>query len=552
MGIVDDFDLLLAEFNKVEERFFIRRINEFAADHKEVVTRTYSLLLKDDKINIQLRYLVLKSMGELKYKEFVSMLQGLLKLEDRVQIIYEAVNSLIRINTLSAYKAIVLFIRENPDADFIANIEERLKDFFEKNKLVYHFDIFYRDRGEVRGVDKSSDFLIKYLPENYIKDIIPALSSNFYRIRYEVLRVLKNKPNSLYYSPIYNYFKANAKTVDEPLFLMLSEALVVNASLSKLGKKIFPTLKGHMAGLEPNKKITFSITLLKLNTTGMIDEVTAIFPRLAFEWKLLVFDNLRREEYGCYLNFVRGLLPAEDSEDMLSRIIEILIYARDYGFLFDTLKTERMSRRELLMGIIMDFDPPDIHFFVKDYVDGKQSDAVLSLSLEYLLRHAGDEYFDLAKGVFFSGVNYRVKTLIVRNLGKFSSFNRKVFMEAVFKDIGIINRFKKDFLFSLLGVLNEKTLDREFEELVLGRVLILMEESAVDEIINFIYFFDKYEIENLQDMKLIVDEFRMIQNTVLKSGGTDDLVRMIHVLIKNMEKRVRGKKHKAAPGPAGK
>lgn len=542
MGIVDDFDLLLSDFNKVEERFFLRKINEFAVDHKDVVTRTYSHILKEKKINIQLKYLVLKSIGELKYKEFVSMLQDLLKREEMVQIIYETVNSLVRINTLSAYKTIVHFIRVNPDGEFIANVEERLKDFFEKNKLIYHFDVFYRVRGEVKGADKSSDFLIKYLPENNIKDIIPALSSKFYRIRYEVLRILKNKPNSLYYSPIYNYFKANAKTVDEAFFLLLSEALMVNASLSTQGKKIFAALKRYMEQLDPNKKIIFSICLLKLNTKDMIGEITAIYPRLGFKWKLFVFDNLKREEYGCYLNFVRGLLPGEDSEELLSRIIEILIYARDYGHLFDVLKADRMPRRELLLHIIMEYDPPDIHFFVKDYVDGRQSDVVLSLSLEYLLRHEADEYFLLAKSVFFSAVDYSVKILIVRNLGKFSPFNRKVFMETVFKDLGVISPFKKDFLFSLLGVLNEKAFEREFEELVLGRVLILMEESGVDEIINFIYFFDKYEIENLKDMGLIIDEFRMIQNTILKSGGTDDLVRMIHVLIKNIEKRVRGKK----------
>lgn len=544
MGIVDDFDLLLSEFNKVEERFFIRKITEFAGEHKDVVTRTYSLILKDENINIQLKFLVLKSMGELKYKEFVSMLQELLKREDKVQIIYEAVNSLVRIDTLSAYKAIVLFIRENPGAEFTRNIEERLKELFEKDKLIYHFDVFYRERGEVKGVETSSDFLIKYLPENYIKDILPALSSKSYRIRFEVLRILKNKPNPLYYSPIYNYFKAYAKTADadEPFFLMLSEALVTNASLSKLGKKIFPTLKRHINELEPNKKIAFSITLLKFNTKDMIDEITTIFPRLDHEWKRLVFDNLRREEYGCYLSFIRGLLRTEDNEELLSRVVEILIYARDYGFLFDTLKTERTPRRELLLGIIMDFDPPDIHFFVKEYADGKQNDAVLSLSLEYLLRHAADEYFELTKSVFFSGVNYRVKTLIIRNLVKFSPFNRKAFIESVFKDIGVVGRFKKDFLFSLLGVLNEKKFEREFEELVLSKVLISMEESAADEIIDFIYFFEKYEIENLKDMGLIIDEFRMIQDTILKSGGTDDLVRMIHVSIKNMEKRVRGKK----------
>ena len=115
-------------------------------------------------------------------------------------------------------------------------------------------------------------------------------------------------------------------------------------------------------------------------------------------------------------------------------------------------------------------------------------------------------------------------------------------MEAVFKDISVVNRFKKDFLFSLLGIMNEKTFERDFEELILNRVLILMEESGIDDIVNFVYFFDKYEIENINDLGLIIEEFRMIQNTILKSGGKDDLVRMIHILIKNIEKKMRGKK----------
>jgi hypothetical protein len=542
MSAVDDFNSLLADFNKIEERMFLRKINDFAETHKEIVVKTYALILGEDKMNIQLKYLVLKSISELKYREFVPIIQDLLKREDKVQIIYEAVNSLVRINTLSAYKAIILYLKVKAGEDFIANVEERLKEFFERNKLIYHFDVFYRDRGDIRGVEKSSEFLIKHLPEEYIKDIIPALNSHFYRIRYELLRILKQKPNCLYYPAVYNYFKANADSADEPLFLLLSETLVINASLSKMASKIFSTLKQHLDELGSEKRKIFSITLLKLNTSAMIREITAIYPQLGYEWKLLVFENLKREEYGCYLNFVQGLFVTENSEELLSKIISILIYARDYGYIFDVLKAERMPRKELLLGIIMDFDPPDIHYFVKDYVDGSQSDKVLSLSLEYLLRHAADEYFDLAGSVFFSNVDYHVKILIIRHLAKFSPFNRKIFMEAVFKDISVVDRFKKDFLFSLLGVMNEKTFEREFEELILSRVLILMEESGIDDIVNFIYFFDKYVVENINDMGLIIDECRMIQNTILKSGGNDDLVRMIHILIKNIEKKMRGKK----------
>ncbi|MCP5101790.1 MAG: hypothetical protein GY950_00340 [bacterium] len=539
MSIVDDFDLLLSQFNKVAERVFLKQIGDFAENHKEVVIRAYSMLLVETGINIQLKYLVLKSIGELKYKEFTPLIRKLLSREDKVQIIYEAVNSLVRINTLPAYKTIVAFMRENPEAEFIMQVEESLKEFFSKNMLIYHFDVFYRNRGDVKGVEKSSDFLIKDLADGCIKDILPGLSSKYYKIRYETLRVLKHRPNSIFYSPIYNYFKSAAQKVDETFFLQLSEALIANASFSKLGNKIFPTLRKHLEVLRSDKKIIFSIMLLKLNTPAMIGEVKGLYNQLNLDAKLLVFDNLSREDHGCYLDFIRQLAGRESHEALLNRIIEVLIYAKDFAFFFKMLQGERMIRREMLLGILMDFDPPDIAAHVKPFVHASQSNKIVYMAMEYLLRHAADNYFDLVKGVFFSGVSHEIKTLIIRSISKFSSFNRKMFMEKVFKDVKVIHPFKRDFLFSLLGVLNEKKFEKSFEEMILNRVLILMEEAGNDEIVDFVYFFDKYDVNSLKDMELINDELRLIQNTILKSGGKDDMVRMIHILIKNIEKRVK-------------
>jgi hypothetical protein len=42
---------------------------------------------------------------------------------------------------------------------------------------------------------------------------------------------------------------------------------------------------------------------------------------------------------------------------------------------------------------------------------------------------------------------------------------------------------------------------------------------------------------NRKDLGLIVDELRLLQGMILKSGHKDDLVRRIHILIKNIEKR---------------
>ena len=550
MKVFDEFDLLLTDFNKVEERVFIRNISNFAEVHKEVVIKTYSTLLKEKNINIQLKYLVLKSIGEMKYKEFLPMIRDLLKVEDKVRIIYEGIKSLVRINTLSSYKEIVLFLRDNAETDFTGQIEENLREFFDKNKLVYHFDIFYRQRGEARGIDKSSDFLIKYLPDECIKDIIPALAGGVYRIKYETLKILKNRPNSIFYTPIYNLFKATAKSTDDKFFLLLAEALVVNASLSKLAHKIFLALKRHLTELPGTKRKLLSISLLRLNTPAMIDEVITIYPHLSYNNKLLVFENLDREQYGCFLVFIRKLLTSENNDELLEKITEVLIYAKDYDYLFRVLDEERMLRKEKLLGIIMDFDPPGIDVYVKDYIHPNMSTKVIDLSMEYILRHAADDYYDMIKNVFFSGIASEIKTLIIRHINRFSPFNQKLFMESVFDDIKVIGRFKKDFLFSMLGVMNEKKFNKEFETLILNRILIIMEESRIDDIINFIYFFDKYEINNEEDMMLIIEELRMIQNTILKSSNKGDLARMIHVLIKGIEKKARMKEYAAREAAA--
>lgn len=548
MGTTEDFDLLLSDFNKVQERVFLDNINNFAGNNKEAVIKTFFLLLKSENVNIQLKYLVLKSMGELKYREFIPMIRQLLDRGDKVRIIQAAIDCLVRINTMEAYKTVTLFLRENPGTDFKMQVEEGLKELLNKNRLLYHFDVFYRDRGgggDIKGVEKSGEFLVKHLPEIYVKDILPALSSKFYDIRYGALQILENKPNPLYYMPIYNLFKAHAQSAsasaDEKFFLVLSQALVANAALSKLSGQIFLTLKERLQELAGNKRLIFAIMLLKLDTPAMMAEIIEMYPRLDYAGKRLVFQNLDRRDTGCYIDFLRRLLKEENNDDLPARIMEILISAQDFEYIFQVIKDEPVRRKEMLLEILLQHDPPDLQEYLKECIQSSSSreDRILYLSLEYLLRHAADDYFAFIKSIFFSGVPNGIKTLIIRNIAKFSSYNRKVFMESVFKDIKVIDHFKKDFLLSLLGLLNEKRLDKEFEDMLLNRLLVMMEESRIDDIIHFIYFFDKYEVSNIKDLGLIIDELRLLQDMILKSGRQDDLVRSIHVLIKNIEKRAR-------------
>ena len=111
-------------------------------------------------------------------------------------------------------------------------------------------------------------------------------------------------------------------------------------------------------------------------------------------------------------------------------------------------------------------------------------------------------------------------------------------MESIFEDTTLVRGLIKDFLTSLLGVMNAKGIEEDLEEEILNRVLVFMEEASIEELVNFVYFFDKYEINNRQDGELIIKEFRLIRNTLLKSSSEQDLVRMIHVLIRNIERKM--------------
>lgn len=542
MNIFDNFDAILAEFNKRDEPLFLRDIREFAEIHRHVVIKTFSVLLKNPDLNIQLKYLVLKSIGELKFNEFIPFLKEALHHEKKIQIINEAVNSLTVIGSFSAYKVVVDYLLKHRDAEFTERIERHLRDLFVKNPLAYHFDVFYRNRGSTSNIEKSADFLIQHLPEEFVSDILPALNSRFYNIRLGLLRLLGAKPNPVFYANIYNYFKGHYVDVDNELFLALCEALVNCASLSKARSKIFEGLKAYVADMTGIKKKVFCIALMKMSNKELIHYISAVYPQLNFDRKMLVFDNLDPAEYSHYMGFIRDLLTVENNETLLNRVVGILLQAKEIEFLFATVNDGNGLRRSKILGMIMDHDPKDIEDYMRHFVNPDQDNRVLYMAVQYLLRYAADANFELIKKTFFSGASAEIKTLIIRSVNRWDAFNQKVFMEAVFKDLKVVSGFRKDFLLSLLGVMNEKVFETQLEEKILSRVLVMMEEAPEEELVNFIYFFDKYEINNSKDRELIIDELRLWQNTLLKSGSDQNLVRMLHVLVKNIENKPKTKK----------
>jgi hypothetical protein len=81
MNVFGDFERILSNFSSVEEPLLLRDVREFAEKHRDVVIKTFSALCKNPGLDVQLKYLVLKSMGELKYDEFVPIINDTLYAE---------------------------------------------------------------------------------------------------------------------------------------------------------------------------------------------------------------------------------------------------------------------------------------------------------------------------------------------------------------------------------------------------------------------------------------------------------------------------------------
>ncbi|MGE5340766.1 MAG: hypothetical protein ACM3SY_04715 [Candidatus Omnitrophota bacterium] len=537
MNIFDQFDFILANYSKKEEILFLKDIRDFAENHRETVIQTFGVLFKDPGLNIQLKYLLLKSVADLRLNECAPMIREVLTQETRVQIIHMAINTLAAIGSFSAYRVLVDFYFKNKPTDLAERAEKGLRELFKRNSLAFHFDVFYRNRGNILHIQKSSENLIRRLPDDYVNDLVPCLTSEFLPIRYETLRILKHRPNAAFYSPIFQFLNANFQAIDEDSFLLASETLIVNAAVSKAKNQIFQKLKNFVPKLDGTRKVIFCIHLFSLNNRELIHYIQAVYPHLPIELKRMVLRNLDPKEYTVTRDFLRGLMTRESNDDLLSEIIAILMRFREFQFLFETVDADPGPKKYKLLLTILENYPRAIDRFIKNYVTPTQDKRVLLLCIEYLIKNYADKYFALIKSVFFSRVTLEIKSLIIRNVDKWKPSNQKIFMDLLLSSLAAIRGLTKDFLLSLLGTINRKLFDETEETKVLDQILVLMEESSGPDIAHFLYFFETYTIRTPEDKDLIIDELRLIQNTLLKSQEDQNLVRLIHVLIKKIEKK---------------
>jgi hypothetical protein len=529
------FDSLLKEYKTLEENIFISRISDIAEENIDLVINKIQDTLIKPEISIHLKYLLIKVIENLKNHKFLPLLASLLENEDRERIVWEILNAFASITTVESYKIIVGFFSKSENRNFIHKFKTYLKIYFKKKPLIYHYDIFYRNRGDIKNIESSGKFLIENLNETYVKDILPAIYSKYENISEEALKIIERRKGPLYFHSVDKLFIAKYKSSKMKYFKQMTRTLFENALVSPHKKKIVSKLYNYLNLLPEDKQNYYIIYLLKIDTARIIERAIDIYDELSVDDSLLFLNNLEKEVYSIYKFFIRGLLKEEVNENILLKIIKILIENEEFDFLFDSIEKQNGTRRELLINMIVETGYEGMSNYLIKFISLSEDNAIIFSAVGYLMNDNPDNFFDELKNLIFSGVDIRIKQKIIRNVKKFNDENIYEFMNLILENTIALKGLEKDFLLLAVALQEKVMFDGPFLEELLNRVLMMMEETEPKGIINYIYFFDSFKIKNRKQLELIINELKMVQKTLLKSTEYDDTVSMIYRLIKKLD-----------------
>ena len=283
------------------------------------------------------------------------------------------------------------------------------------------------------------------------------------------------------------------------------------------------------------RKTYFILHLLHLDMADLFEEALLIYPDLNLEEKVVFFDNLDNEKYPVYSQFIRNQIQHETKEEILFKIIRILLANREYDLIFDTAFRMKGTRREILVNLIIEAEESGLSQYFARFLSLTEMNAVLVASIGYIMSQEPDEFYVEIHKILFSGVERQIKQKIIRNIKHFNSRNRKRILRQILSHAIVLKGIEKDFLLMIIALQDEEILDASMLDKLLNKVLTMMEETDPENLVNFIYFFDSFKVNTDEHRLFIIEELKMVQNTLFRSNADDTLVNLIYKLVRKME-----------------
>lgn len=530
---------LLERFNRLEEEPFLRALGEVVAAERAAAAAEFAVLLGAAEISVQLKYLLLKGIQSFPGDDFLPAVERTLASETRARLILESLTALWRIGSIPAYKSLARFAASPSAAPLAERVQEARRQFLERHPLVYHFDVFFRRRAEVKNPESSANYLAEHLADEYFRDILPAVESPEESLAAAALLLLRRRPQPAVLPFVVRFFRTRAAALAPLLFRRAAETLTTLARSSPIRDAVFSGLSEMLPRLDEEKRRLLSILLLQLDTAAQMAVLAQHYDGFSLEEKLLFLDSFDLDQAPRFLDFARRLLRSEDHPDLLRRIVRWLEAGRDWEHFFRQAAAATPARRKCLLGLVLENSPAGIAAFLTPYLEHPDDDALLLSVVEYILEHEANSHFDSLFRILHGGAGDDVKDRIAARVGVFSAENGQRIIRSLVEERRGGAAAARRALYTILRFREMVQADPKWEEWLLDRILVRMEEAESEALVHYVHFFDKYRFPRPEQTALIVAELKLIQNTLLRSSDPQQLVKTIHLLIHRLE-RPRG------------
>ncbi len=528
---------LQKNYQEDEEQFIKESSAIIAENCQQIASLIKESYLQEE--NILRRYLLLKAVGRSKCLQLMPFLEEVVLQEKRKRLQQEALQAMLQINPLRAY-LIFLRIKKLSSSDLAQRIDFLVNELL-KNKLVFYFDFFYQQRVKSEAeMNVAVDFLKQNMAPEFLPELLFLLNgTNFFLISY-LLRLLAARPLNIATMVIFRFISNNYRSISRELFIQAVDSFVACAEKCEFLEKYPAKIEALLKKMPREEFICFQLQLLKVGYLMPRLDLKKFYSALNSDQKIKFLKNSSLSVIKYVIKEIEQDFQQESDEQFLQlaaqKILEVGKKDSLHSFF---IQLNDLNQKRAALAALLEKPAEDDIALLEKHFHYQQPVAILEVYIDETVKQGITSFIKPMQRVWCEIDGEQKLQLIIRRFNKLKSPHLEEFIRVIFADRRKLARLTDELLIALIPLFQKETgLPLELQEIVLNQILVLMEEADFEQLINFIHFFDAVVISAESLRLLIVEELRLIQNTILKSRGNDDLIGRLHFLIN----KIGGKK----------
>ncbi len=537
-NLVSEVSLLLANYADIDEKKFLERIITAAGRDQDYLFPRMSALAVAAETPAHLKYLLFKAMGLLARREFLPVLEKSVRDEQKIRLALQALESLLLIPSPLVLRILERLNQGEQRPEITAAINNQLKQLALSNPVLFYCRRL--EQGLVAAIDDPAlEFLSKKLDDGGVDELLLFLDNGREETVTAIALLLRKRPRPGAVLPLLAALREHFKSMSREGLRLLLQVLAAHLPSLRFREGALREIQALAEQADGWRRRSLGIMLAVMaeDLAGLND----LFLELDGDEKEFLFNMLTAlNDPAVFVPTLSGWTETEENSRSLQFIAAIM--SASEGGLEKALKLVSTAAPEkalwLLRGIRSGLRGayPD-QGEISSLLARTMADEQLQLELlETLFLGDAASAFDTCREVFLKTRFPAVRRMMVKNLEKFDPDQVYRLTREALQAVKPRWPMLSELLPAAAARFSNSELSSDQEAELITPLLVMLEKAAVKDLNPFVQFLDRCPVRTEEIRTLVVDELRMVLNTVLESKGPESLVKALHQLIKKLER----------------